>query len=100
TERGHLWGVDHGVSFNLERKLRTVLWGFAGEPLPPDATDVLRALRSDLADTAADGLGAGLAALLSRAEVRRTVDRVHALIGAGRFPRPSAHGPAIPWPPW
>ena len=49
---------------------------------------------------AADGLGSGLAALLSRAEVRRTVERVHALIDSGRFPLPSAHGPAIPWPPW
>ena len=100
TDQGHLWGVDHGVSFNVDRKLRTVLWGFAGDPLPPDATDVLRALRSDLADDAADGLGSGLAALLSRAEVRRTAERVQALLGAGCFPRPSAHGPTIPWPPW
>lgn len=96
TPDGHLWGVDHGVSFNVEDKLRTVLWGFGGSALAPDATDVLRALRSDL-----DGdLAADLAALLSPAEVRRTVERVDRLLASGLFPRKPLRSPAIPWPPW
>lgn len=100
TADGHLWGVDHGVSFNVESKLRTVLWGFAGSPLPPDAADVLRALRSDLTDTSRGGLGAGLAELLAPAEIRRTRQRVDQMLRSCSFPLPPAHGPAIPWPPW
>ncbi len=100
TAEGHLWGVDHGVSFNVDAKLRTVLWGFAGDPLPPDATDVLGALRSDLADRSGGGLGSTLAGLLAPAEVRRAVERVDRLLRAGTFPAPTARGPAIPWPPW
>ena len=30
---GHRFGVDHGLTFHVEHKLRTVLWGWAGEPL-------------------------------------------------------------------
>ena len=36
---GHRFGVDHGVSFHVDDKLRTVLWGWAGEPLDPDDAD-------------------------------------------------------------
>jgi len=100
TAEGHLWGVDHGVSFNVERKLRTVLWGFAGSGLPPEATDVLRAVRSDLRDTSEHGLGAALGRLLARAEIRRTLERVDAVLASGCFPLPPRRGPAIPWPPW
>ena len=38
-----MYGVDHGVCFHVEDKLRTVLWGWAGEPLPDEAVDVLDA---------------------------------------------------------
>ena len=100
TPDGHLWGVDHGVSFNVEAKLRTVLWGFGGSALPAGATDVLRALRSDLTDDSGSGLAADLATLLSPAEVRRTVERVDRMLESGLFPRPPLRAPAIPWPPW
>ena len=33
---GHRYGVDHGVCFHPDPKLRTVLWGWAGEPLDDD----------------------------------------------------------------
>ena len=39
---GHLYGVDHGVCFHVEDKLRTVLWGWAGEPLPRGRREDLR----------------------------------------------------------
>ncbi len=95
---GHVWGVDHGLSFNTDDKLRSVLWGWQGAPLPADCRDVLAALATDLRD--GEPLAVLLGDLLSAAEIGRTRARVHALAGAARFPRPDRHGPVIPWPPF
>jgi uncharacterized repeat protein (TIGR03843 family) len=95
TTRGHVYGVDHGVSFHTDDKLRTVLWQWAGRTLPDDAQDVLRRLRRDL-----DGrLGETLSDLLTTAEVRRTRARVDRLLSTRRHPEPSEDWPAVPWPP-
>lgn len=95
TPDGHVYGVDHGVTFHVEDKLRTVLWQWAGNRLPDDALDTLSALRADL-DAA---LGARLHELLSAREVRRTVRRVDALLRNGQHPEPSGDWPPVPWPP-
>lgn len=97
---GHLWGVDHGVTFNVEDKLRTVLWGFAGSPLPQEAGEVLRELRAGLADDSGFGLRTALSQLLGPAEIQRTAERVDRLLTSLAFPMPLARGPVIPWPPW
>jgi hypothetical protein len=77
-------------------KLRTVLWGWRGQPLEPDELDGLRRIRSAL-----DGeLGATLRGLLSRTEVRATIRRTDALLGSGSLPYPSPTWPAVPWPPF
>jgi uncharacterized repeat protein (TIGR03843 family) len=90
-----VYGVDHGVCFNVEDKLRTVLWGWTGRRLPADAVEALERLRTGL-----DGeLGERLATHLTRAEVARTGARVAALLTAGRYPGPSGDWPAMPWPP-
>jgi uncharacterized repeat protein (TIGR03843 family) len=95
TASGHVYGVDHGVSFHVEDKLRTVLWQWAGRTLPDQTREDLRALRRDL-----DGrLGAQLGELLTTAEVRRTRARVDRLLSTGRHPEPSDAWPAVPWPP-
>jgi len=92
----HVYGVDHGVTFSPVPKLRTVLWGWRGERLAEDEIAGLECVREGL-----DGeLGATLAGLLSRLEVRATVRRTEALLTGGRFPYPSADWPAIPWPPF
>ncbi len=93
---GHVYGVDHGLTFNEDDKLRTVLWGWAGEPLTPEAVEVLERLADDL-----DGDGElrrGLLGLLERREVQRTLGRVRQLLRAGRHPRPGGGRPSIPWP--
>ena len=93
---GRVYGVDHGLTFNEDDKLRTVLWGWAGEPLAPEAVDVLTELAADLDD---DGpLRRGLLGLLERREVQRTAHRVRMLLRSGRHPRPGGHRPSIPWP--
>jgi len=93
---GRLYAIDHGVTFNAENKLRTLLWGWAGEALPDEAREVLARLATGLV---AGGLGARLAALLTVAEVQALADRVDALLAAGHHPEPSGDWPAIPWPP-
>ncbi|MET7285724.1 SCO1664 family protein [Streptomyces sp. NPDC005573] len=97
TAAGHLYGIDHGVTFNVENKLRTLLWGWAGEPLTEDAVGVLGRLREGLADGGA--LAARLAPLISPAEIRATAARVDALLASGVHPEPLGDWPAIPWPP-
>jgi uncharacterized repeat protein (TIGR03843 family) len=93
---GHVFGVDHGVCFNVDEKLRTVLWGWAGQPLVAEETDVLERLLGELAGE----LGSTLRRLLATAEVRRTVERVERMLDACRFPQPLEGWPAIPWPPF
>ncbi len=94
---GHRFGVDHGLTFHLEHKLRTVLWGFVGESLTEEETAGLRRLGS-----AVDGeLGQGLLALVSEAEVAMTVRRISRLQDRGAFPAPASSAyPVIPWPPF
>ncbi|MEU6776099.1 SCO1664 family protein [Streptomyces sp. NPDC046759] len=95
TVDGRLYGIDHGVTFNVDDKLRTLLWGWAGEPLTAEAVDVLEGLRATL-----DGsLGARLAGLITPAETDATRARVDALLTTGVHPEPSGEWPAIPWPP-
>ena len=96
TPVGHVYGVDHGVCFSIEDKLRTLLWQWRGEPLPDEAVEVLSRLRADLEGP----LGAGLGSLLSGGEVAATVERVERLLTAGCYPFPSGDWPALPWPPF
>jgi uncharacterized repeat protein (TIGR03843 family) len=92
---GSLRGVDHGVCFHVDNKLRTVLWGWVGRPVPADERTVLEGLRRAL-----DGdLGARLHELLAADEVAATVERLDRLLTAGVFPRPRPGRPAVPWPP-
>ncbi|MFI8514366.1 SCO1664 family protein [Streptomyces sp. NPDC085460] len=94
---GRLYGIDHGVSFHVEDKLRTLLWGWAGQELLPEATEVLGRLDRALAPGAP--LATRLGELLTTAEVSAVRERVTALLSSGRHPEPSGQWPAIPWPP-
>ncbi|GIW12587.1 MAG: hypothetical protein KatS3mg062_0026 [Tepidiforma sp.] len=92
-ESGRIWAIDNGLCFNAQYKLRTVVWDWAGEPLPDWLADELRA--------AVDALGreahAALAGLLSDLEIEAVVRRGKQLVQAGRFPVPgeTRH---YPWP--
>lgn len=84
-----LFGIDHGVTFHEESKLRTVLWGKAGETVPTALLDAV----SD----AIDRLDR-LREWLSAAEVSVTRHRARTLMDSGRFPVPGGQWPALPWP--
>jgi len=89
---GHRFGVDHGVSFHVENKLRTVLWGWLGETLLDDEVAAVLRVRDD------EGLLAALGELLTPAEVHAFTSRCSALVKTACFPEPSGAWPAIPWP--
>lgn len=94
---GALYAIDHGVTFNADAKLRTLLWGWAGEPLPADALAALEELARALAPE--QRLATRLGELLTPAEVDAIRARVDRLRDSGRHPAPSGQWPAIPWPP-
>jgi hypothetical protein len=91
---GHIYGVDHGVTFSTEPKLRTVLWGWMGTPFEADELAGLERVRTALRGD----LGTRLLELLDPTEITATKRRVASLLRFGRFPRPNPNWPAIPWP--
>ena len=95
TPDGHVYGVDHGICFSVDPKLRTLLWRWAGKPLPDDAVAVLERLADELRGE----LGEQLHEHLTRREVRCTQQRVAEMLRTGRHPEPSGEWPALPWPP-
>jgi uncharacterized repeat protein (TIGR03843 family) len=92
---GRIHGCDHGVSFHVENKLRTVLWGWTGKPIPAASLETLTDLAARLDST----LGAALEEHLTVSEVQHIRLRVRRLIRSGRFPKPPRDWPAVPWPP-
>lgn len=93
---GHVHGVDHGICFAVEPKLRTILWAWRGSRIEPAEREVLERLAADLAGD----LGARLRELLSAREVTATARRLDRLLRLGTFPQPDPDRPAIPWPPF
>jgi hypothetical protein len=93
---GHVYGVDHGICFSVDPKLRTLLWRWAGRPLLLEHLAVLERLAEDLRGE----LGEQLHEHLTRREVRRTQQRVADLLRTQLHPQPSGEWPALPWPPF
>jgi uncharacterized repeat protein (TIGR03843 family) len=93
---GHRYGVDHGVTFHHEPKLRTVLWGWHGEPLTDEEVEgVLRVRRALTGE-----LGGALAGALADHEIDALDARCRRLLDRGVLPSPHGDWPAIPWPPF
>jgi uncharacterized repeat protein (TIGR03843 family) len=88
---GRIYGIDHGLSFHAEYKLRTVMWDYVGEPLPDEVTAGLKRLIDE-------GLPVDVSCLLDRVEVDAVVARADALLTAGRFPADETGGRRWPWP--
>ena len=93
---GRVQGVDHGICFSAEDKLRTLLWQWRGDPLNNESVEVLSRLRAELEGP----LGEALHALLTVTEVAATVTRIDRMLTTRCHPQPSPDWPAIPWPPF
>lgn len=91
-----VWAIDHGIAFHSEFKLRTVIWDWAGEPLPDDVRAGLLHLQQKLADDR--DLSAALRKALRDDEMTALRERLAALLESNVFPEPTAGLPNIPWP--
>jgi len=85
------WAIDHGVTFNTDPKLRTVLWGWLGNEIP-------NYLLKDLASFLSLIDQSELVSLLTNDEVRALISRTENVIETAKFPAPNPNWPAVPWP--
>ena len=89
-----LWIIDHGICFHEESKLRTVLWDFAGQPIPDDLrTKIATLLSPDC------GLTELLRPYLNSNEIAALTARTKALLAMKKFPFPPRDRRAYPYPP-
>jgi uncharacterized repeat protein (TIGR03843 family) len=89
-EDGRIWAIDNGLSFHAEFKLRTVIWDFAGEPIPA-------AIREDVVQLLDEGLPGSFAGYLDAFERDAVLTRARAVVREGRFPVDHS-GRRYPWP--
>lgn len=98
---GHLHAVDHGVTFSIEPKLRTVLWAWEGQAFDDAERAALTRVAEGLGKGAIPGpLAVALSELLSLQEIDATRARIGELLESNVFPGPNPDWPAIPWPPY
>jgi uncharacterized repeat protein (TIGR03843 family) len=92
----HLWLIDHGICFHTEDKLRTVIWDFAGQPIPEELCQDIANFCQQLEPPT--GLFKELQALLNQKEIKALATRAEHLLSLGQFPEPNPHERSFPWP--
>jgi len=92
---GRIWAVDHGLTFHVQRKLRTVIWDFQEQPVPRRYLDDLERLHQHLEEPG--GLREALSRLLTEEEIRAFALRIQRMLRVRRFPKPGP-GRSYPWP--
>ena len=93
---GRIWGLDNGLTFHPMDKLRTVLWGFAGQRIPDDLVAAVERLRVELTGP----LRERVCRLLGDEELAALVRRIERLSSTKTHPLPPTDRPAMPWPMW
>lgn len=94
--QNQLWAIDHGICFHDEYKLRTVVWEFAGEPIPDALINDIKALCTSMNDTSS-ACRTSLQSLITRREIDAIEQRAKQLLATGIFPHPGSGRP-YPWP--
>jgi uncharacterized repeat protein (TIGR03843 family) len=94
TPEKEVFGCDHGVTFHVEDKLRTVLWQWADEQFTEKEIELLMRAKVLMVTE----LREKLMPLLSQDEIDAMAARIDRLIDQGRFPLPNPDWPAVPWP--
>lgn len=95
-QNGKLWSIDHGICFHAQHKLRTVIWDFAGEPIPDELLNDLQQFRDQL--SAEKDLKTAINRLLSPLEISAMRRRADKLLASRHYPEPGP-GRNYPWPP-
>ena len=94
---GGVWGLDHGLTFNVEDKLRTVMWDHSGSAVPEGLLRDLRRLDEALRIEGSDA-DAGLGALLAPEEMDALRSRVGAMVERPVLPTGPHSRRDLPWP--
>ncbi|MER3395206.1 MAG: hypothetical protein C4318_07635 [Acidimicrobiia bacterium] len=98
-KKGRLWVLDHGTCFHRDDKLRTVIWEFAGAPVPQRILEDVAAFEHDLErGESPSKVARQLENLLDLSEIAALKHRLHWLLESGRFPETLSE-PPLPWPP-
>ena len=87
---GRIWGIDHGLCFHEDPKLRTVIWDFGGEPIDSALIADVERLTRDLPPELNELLDGSERAALAR--------RAAAVVRSARFPDPDPASRPYPWP--
>jgi len=95
--RGHMWGIDHGLTFHHVPKLRTVIWDFCGEEIPRVLIDELADFRADQARV--EQLCHTLRPLLAEHEIEALLQRLDRLLSMPCYPQLDPYR-NVPWPPF
>lgn len=74
-------GIDHGLTFNIAPKLRTVLWQFSGERIADELLEAVAAVRND-----EERLRFVFARALVPEEIEAMIDRMDTLLVSRRHP--------------
>ena len=93
---GRIWAIDNALTFHTEPKLRTVIWDFAGEPIPEEYLADLRLLQGQLAREST--LRQALTSLLTEDEITALQVRLTELLESAIFPHPDPTRRQVPWP--
>ncbi len=97
ADDGRVYGIDHGICFHVEDKLRTVIWNFAGQPIPSALLSDLDRLIVDLSSDSS--FYKELKVFLRKREIKALLTRAAQLINTGIFPESDNTRRQIPWPP-
>jgi uncharacterized repeat protein (TIGR03843 family) len=95
---GRIWSIDHGLTFHSEPKLRTVIWNFAGHPIPRHILRDFNLLRQRFFRN--DGVQSMLKSLLTHEEITAFRHRLNAILDRPIYPAWSGSYRSIPWPPF
>jgi hypothetical protein len=93
---GRWWAIDQSLCFNVEPKLRTVIWDFIGERFNEEELNALHSL--ELALKPAGDLTQSLRGLLREIEITAMRMRLEVLVERGKFPEPAPDHRPVPWP--
>lgn len=92
---GHVWSIDHGISFHEDPKLRTVIWDFSGQAIPDSLLADLQRMYATLGENSSPHQD--LHKLISAGEFGALLGRTAHILNSGRFPHPTSER-AYPWP--
>ncbi len=93
---GRLWAIDHGLTFHVDYKLRSVIWDYAGEAIPTAWIEDLRRLHEALAEDSA--IITALLELIEPDELAALRRRIMAMLRQKVCPRPRRDWRNVPYP--